>query len=398
MNVIFAGKGQALVAIILSALPKIPVKNLFVLPVENDKGQDDWQVSVYKLAQFKKLNIISLDRAKLLDDAVFISVQYDKILRPEEFKSEKIYNIHFSFLPFYKGVYPAIWPILNQEDFSGVTLHCIDNGIDTGNIIDQEKVFITDVTTSFTLYQQCCEEAVRIFAKNFAIIISTKYNAGQKQPSLKGSYYSKKSLDLKTYRIDLRKTACEVSAQLRSMMFKPYQMPKINDVEINDVEIIEDRNYKMTGKIIDENDDHFLISTIDYLIKAKKDYSATLFGLLNESKIEEALDLIKKNDLVNATNEKGWTPLCIAVYTGNYNLCKKLLECGADVNSSNFKGTNILMYAKSYASKTGDLEIVRFLIENGADINHRDNYDNDILHYARVENNSEVIQYFKKLF
>ena len=39
-------------------------------------------------------------------------------------------------------MYTSIWPIINGENYCGVTLHEIDSGIDTGDIIDQIKVKI----------------------------------------------------------------------------------------------------------------------------------------------------------------------------------------------------------------------------------------------------------------
>jgi len=396
MNVVFAGKGRALVSIILFAITKLQLNNIFILPVESDCGQEDWQVSVFKLAQIKKLSLISLDDAKQLNNAVFISVQYDKILRPEDFLTKKIFNIHFSYLPFYKGVYPVVWPILNQESYSGVTLHRIDNGIDTGNIIDQEKVFLNDSITSFELYQKCCEESLNVFKRNFDNIISNLSNNGTKQQNCSGSYYSKKSLDLGNYKIDLRKTACEVSSQLRSMMFKPYQMPNINDTEVNQVEITQERDYVMAGKILSEDDTFFKIATIDYIIKVKKDHSKKIFSLINEDKNEQALDFIQKYNLVNERNSNGWSPLAIASYHGNQILCEKLVNLGADVNAENFKGTSVLMYAKSYASKTGNLDTTKFLIEKGANINHKDHYGINLIEYAENENNKEIINYLNK--
>jgi methionyl-tRNA formyltransferase len=49
-------------------------------------------------------------------------------------------------------MYTSAWPILNGEDETGVTLHEIDEGIDTGNIIDQISFPITEDDTARDLY------------------------------------------------------------------------------------------------------------------------------------------------------------------------------------------------------------------------------------------------------
>ena len=49
-------------------------------------------------------------------------------------------NVHFSYLPFYRGNSPIEWMILSGEEQGGVTYHWIDSGIDRGDIIAQARV------------------------------------------------------------------------------------------------------------------------------------------------------------------------------------------------------------------------------------------------------------------
>lgn len=51
-----------------------------------------------------------------------------------------ILNIHPSLLPLYRGPLPVFWTFFNQETVSGVTLHLIDKGEDTGDIIEQKEL------------------------------------------------------------------------------------------------------------------------------------------------------------------------------------------------------------------------------------------------------------------
>jgi hypothetical protein len=61
-------------------------------------------------------------------------------------------NIHAGITPKYRGVHGAYWALVNG-DFNncGVTLHYVDKGIDTGNVISQ-KVFIPTSRDNFTTY------------------------------------------------------------------------------------------------------------------------------------------------------------------------------------------------------------------------------------------------------
>ncbi len=58
---------------------------------------------------------------------------------------KKIINIHPSLLPKYKGLNAIKQAIDNNDNELGVTIHYVDAGMDTGEIIDQEKITIEDL-------------------------------------------------------------------------------------------------------------------------------------------------------------------------------------------------------------------------------------------------------------
>jgi len=49
-------------------------------------------------------------------------------------------NIHPSMLPRYRGPSPSYWVIRNREKSTGLTCHYLDDGLDTGNIINQVEI------------------------------------------------------------------------------------------------------------------------------------------------------------------------------------------------------------------------------------------------------------------
>lgn len=51
-----------------------------------------------------------------------------------------ILNIHPSLLPLYRGPIPVFWAIYNQETLSGLTIHLVDQGEDTGDILEQKEL------------------------------------------------------------------------------------------------------------------------------------------------------------------------------------------------------------------------------------------------------------------
>lgn len=61
-------------------------------------------------------------------------------------------NYHPSLLPKYRGGSAINWALINGENETGITVHYVDEGIDTGDIILQEKVEISPEDTVGSLY------------------------------------------------------------------------------------------------------------------------------------------------------------------------------------------------------------------------------------------------------
>lgn len=72
-----------------------------------------------------------------------------------------ILNLHTGYLPWNRGAYPNVWPILDGSP-AGVTLHRVDAGIDTGPILAQTKVNVEPWDTAKTLYDRLLVEAVEL--------------------------------------------------------------------------------------------------------------------------------------------------------------------------------------------------------------------------------------------
>jgi len=64
------------------------------------------------------------------------------------------FNLHASLLPNYRGAAPINWAIINGEKETGVTTFFIDDKIDTGEMILQEKVVIETDETAGTLHDK----------------------------------------------------------------------------------------------------------------------------------------------------------------------------------------------------------------------------------------------------
>lgn len=148
-------------------------------------------IPVYLFGQARNIND---DRAisyiKNLNADLHISIFFNQILGKKFLKTIKnVINVHPSFLPSYRGISPVFWALANGEIETGVTVHRIDNNIDTGKILKRSKVKISDNDTEHTLYVKCCDAALNILPD----IIKDMGNGGIKEENtnnLKDSYYS----------------------------------------------------------------------------------------------------------------------------------------------------------------------------------------------------------------
>lgn len=82
----------------------------------------------------------------------------------------KSVNLHISFLPYARGAHPNFWSI-KEGSPTGVTIHLLERGLDTGNILFQKEVCIDhDIHSFATSYRLLCREIERLFIINWKYI------------------------------------------------------------------------------------------------------------------------------------------------------------------------------------------------------------------------------------
>lgn len=153
--VIASGNGSNFEAIVNS---KIPVKHLIC----NKKN-------AYVIERAKKLKvpytIISeknkltynnnlFKRLKQFDIEIIVLAGYMKLLPPEivKYYKNKIINIHPSLLPAFPGIHSIEKAYNYGVKYTGVTIHYVNEGMDTGKIIEQEIIKI-DYTKSIDVLE-----------------------------------------------------------------------------------------------------------------------------------------------------------------------------------------------------------------------------------------------------
>ena len=133
-------------------------------------------------------------------------------------------NLHPSLLPEYRGMAPQHWPIINGESKTGVTVHYVDEGTDTGDIILQEEIELLPTDYVYDLQKKWLKIYEYIMVEAIDKILSGAPTI--KQSHLKGLYYGK--LKIEDCQIDLSRTTIEVMRLIQGVS-RPYYGARLNN-------------------------------------------------------------------------------------------------------------------------------------------------------------------------
>lgn len=193
----------------------------------NDAGKEiyDWlidqeEVNVKALLTTKE----QLKLVRQIEPDIAISVGYRHIVPEDiiEIPERGILNLHPSYLPYGRGANPNVWSIVD-EDPAGVTLHFMNESLDTGEIIAQERVDKNFSDTGKDLHKRLEEAQVELFKENWPDIIDNSIETEAQQRD-EGTYHKSTEFD-ELCEIDLDKEyrVEEFLNILRALTFPPYK-------------------------------------------------------------------------------------------------------------------------------------------------------------------------------
>ena len=218
-------------------------------------------IKQHKLPEIKCQSVNSDDfREYLLKsnvDIMLVGTWREKIHK-ETFSMPKIgtVNIHPSLLPRYRGPNPYSQVIIRGEKKSGVTLHLMDENLDTGAILLQKEVDVLSNDTGKELRERTLTTAKSLITE-FLERIQEEIIIPIQQNESRASYFGHLNEELKMLNFET-KTAEELSAIVRA--FHPWLPCYITvgnefyTVNPYNFKIINNHNYrKVPGKIVDKD-------------------------------------------------------------------------------------------------------------------------------------------------
>ena len=223
-----------------------------------------------------------LSGVEQLAPELIICAYYPKIFPQRLISIPKLgcVNVHPGLLPQYRGTFPTPWMILNGETEIGITLHYMDEGIDTGEILVQQMHPIGENETGHELYRRSMKLCADLLIANFDRLLKRDLVA-KPQPA-GGSYYNRIEPQ---HRIDWHRPRSQIVNEVRvhaRPYFPAYSFLLNKCVTVNKVSPYELDGYRAQGagsirKVLD--DMKFVVSCVDGCLLVE-DYD--LFPILRE--------------------------------------------------------------------------------------------------------------------
>ncbi len=205
-----------------------------------------------------------------LDPDIIITCAYGQIVPKEllDFPYYGCINIHGSILPDYRGASPIQTAIMNGDAETGITIMYMDEQMDTGNIINMDKIDIDIKDTYGTLSDKLSLVGRDLLLKTLPKIIADD-NWNIKQDDGAATYTKK--ITREQERLDFNKTRKEVYDYIRALNPTPLANILLNGEEIKIVEAeIGDESTGEVGVITDVDKKSFSIQCLDGKINITK--------------------------------------------------------------------------------------------------------------------------------
>lgn len=232
-KIVFIG-GKQIGVDCLRILIQSNLKPALVIANLDDKGKDTWHESLVKFAKLEKLNLIKnkklndktvIKKIKSFNPDIIFCFGATQIVPGEvlAFSKEGVLNLHPALLPKYRGRYSTVHAISNGESRTGVTLHLMDKGIDSGPIISQVSFPITINDTARTIYNNFTLYGTKLFKDFIKDWQKGKKFSTKKQNEKLKTYYPKGLPN--NGEIDWDWDGQKIYNFIRSMTFEPFPPP-----------------------------------------------------------------------------------------------------------------------------------------------------------------------------
>jgi len=245
-----------------------------------------------------------LNQLRELMPDIFIVVAYGKILSKEILNIPKYgcWNAHASLLPRWRGAAPIQRALLSGDKYTGVGIMKMDEGLDTGDILIEEKIIIENNENLLTLKDKLSELSSKLIIKSIDLL-NIKNNISElnllNQLGLNRKIKYANMITKSEYFLNLDDTAENIYKKVNGLFPRAYILFKNKNLKILKIKILSEnilnikynKNQKAKVMIGIIKNEGIIISTKTFPI------------LLIEGKLE-GKNIANKNNLIQQLNIK----------------------------------------------------------------------------------------------
>ena len=208
-------------------------KNIPIHTPENIKGNFDF---------IKKIKGLSCD--------LFVVIAYGKILPNEilEIPKQGSWNAHASLLPRWRGAAPIQWSLLEKDEFTGVGIMKMEEGLDTGDLLIEEKIKIEKEDNLISLTEKLSNLSAKLFITAISKI-EENINYGissylTKQISLGRDIKYARMINKSDYKLNWEDKASDIYRRVKALYPLTYSTFRGKNIKIIKIRIIKNNELK----------------------------------------------------------------------------------------------------------------------------------------------------------
>ena len=178
-------------------------------------------------------------------------------------------NVHASLLPSYRGAAPIQWAVIRGEKISGVTTMQMDEGLDTGDMLEKTEIILDEKETGGSLHDKLAEAGAKLCVHTLDKLVQGDLTP-QKQGESPTEYA--RMLDKKLGDINWEQSAVEIERLIRGLNPWPSAYTDWNGktMKIWEADAVPGENTeKAPGTITDVTKDDFAVQTVDGQLRVR---------------------------------------------------------------------------------------------------------------------------------
>ena len=206
-----------------------------------------------------------------LNADVYVVVAFGQILPKDILEKPKLgcWNSHASLLPVWRGAAPIQWSIINDDAKTGVCIMSMEEGLDTGPVINQETIPINDtdnlevLTNKLSLLSSklLVQSLFKIkYTKTFSKIERLEYLNAVDQSQLTGIPSYARQIIKDDYLLDWNQNARQVLKKVNGLYPNSYTIHNGKRIKILDISLLNNNNNNNNNNFIENMQDVYILS------------------------------------------------------------------------------------------------------------------------------------------